>query len=555
MKKLFKKITITDFVTFFICICFLTIASLPLFHAGLFPTIDNITVVRTDEMAKELHNGQFPVRHVANLAHGHGYMLFNFYAPFPFYISASLHNLVGTNLTGAVKRTFFLALIVATVSMFIFSKKFFGNIGAMVSTVLYVFSPYLGFDVYTRGGLGEVWAYALLPLVFWAFYMVLEKKRLPYILIASASLALVVISHNLTAYIVIPFLIVWILFFLKKYAVWQVMIYLGLSMGLCAFFWIPVITEKSLVWVTYSERSFFDFQRDLIASLKDFIFPYPPAKINFLYILAPIGALLVSRKYKLIDKKVVYIAFLFFILSFLMNLSISYFVWKNFYSYVYILQFPWRLLVIVTLFSSFLSGYLFVKLPKHIAFPFALLMITVVFFFSIKNFRPVRYDFIDRYKAEDPCGTTYGQEYLPIWVKRCFTESSNIPVEISSGNGIVSAMTSRPGFYQATVNTSTTSLLRISEYYYPGWKVKVDNKPVKIYYDNPYGMIEIPFSSGKHTVVAVFQDELLRRISNLISLISIFLFSLFIFFSIAKKLVKPMAYYNKALVRHFFKQR
>jgi len=69
----------------------------------------------------------------------------------------------------------------------------------------------MGFDVYIRGGLGEAWAFSLLPLLFWSFYKITVQKKILYVFLAALSLATIILSHNLTAYITIPFLFLWVI--------------------------------------------------------------------------------------------------------------------------------------------------------------------------------------------------------------------------------------------------------------------------------------------------------------------------------------------------------
>lgn len=226
-----------NFVVLFVGALLLWLAVKPLFHPGLFSTIDNIVVVRVESMANELTHGQFPVRYSSELGRGRGYMLFNFYAPLPFYVGAVLHK-AGINLVGAVKRTYLIAFMIAAIGMYFFTKEFFGKIGGIVSAVYFVFSPYFGYDVYWRGGLGEVWAISLLPLVFWLFYKVPK--------IAAFALAALILSHNLTTYMIFPFLLFWI-FYCWKTTKKNISVYITpliLGIGMSAFFLAARIYRK-----------------------------------------------------------------------------------------------------------------------------------------------------------------------------------------------------------------------------------------------------------------------------------------------------------------------
>lgn len=530
MKKLLNNELLKDILAIVFCFVILWLVVLPLFHPGLFPTFDNISVVRIEEMAKELKAGQFPVRQVADLGRHRGYMLFNFYAPLPFYFSAFLY-LLGVNLVGALKRAFLVAFIMGTVSMFLLAKKFFGRLGGIVAAIFFAFSSYFGFDVYTRGGLGEVWALALSPLVFLSFFELSQKKNFIWGFLGATSLAFLILSHNLTAYMVAPFLIAWVIFWRwQNKTRWLILISFLLGFGLSAFFWLPAMAEKSFIWVTYTQRDFQTFQEGLLHNLKEFLFPFPPAKFNFLYFVIPmlVGlCALLDKKIKLIPRKAILISFGFFIVSFLMCWGISAPIWKLFFGFLYIFQFPWRFFIIATLFASFLAGAFVYLLPKRLSLILSIFLVVLVIFLNLGNFRPKTYEFVDKYTPDDPCGTSWGYEYFPTWVKVCLKKDPNIKYEIVSGKAAVKEVKIKPRNYEIQVEGEGESRLRFNEYYYPGWTVFVDDTKAVIDYNNLNGLIEITVLPGKHMVTAKFLDTPIRKFSNIISLSSVIILLFF----------------------------
>ena len=86
MKKYFQKS-----ILYIIFIIFLLFITYPLFHGGFFPTMDDVQVVRVDEMSRELIAGQFPVRMIHHLAFGAGSLLFNFYGTLAYYVGSVFH--------------------------------------------------------------------------------------------------------------------------------------------------------------------------------------------------------------------------------------------------------------------------------------------------------------------------------------------------------------------------------------------------------------------------------------------------------------------------------
>src|SRR6266700_6248970 len=102
------------------------------FHPGFFPIHDDTQVQRVFEMKKSLADGMFPVRWVADLGYGYGYPIFNFYAPFAYYVGG-LINLVGFNALIATKIAMACAIVLAGISMYFFAREFWGEAGGLIS--------------------------------------------------------------------------------------------------------------------------------------------------------------------------------------------------------------------------------------------------------------------------------------------------------------------------------------------------------------------------------------------------------------------------------------
>ena len=114
---------------------------LPLLHSGFFDVHDNTQVVRVYEMGKMLAQKTFPVRWVPDLGYGYGYPIFNFYGPLPYYIGGVV-TLLGINALISTKIMLGVGILLSAVTMFIFSRKFFGDVGGVVSAIVYSYFPY-----------------------------------------------------------------------------------------------------------------------------------------------------------------------------------------------------------------------------------------------------------------------------------------------------------------------------------------------------------------------------------------------------------------------------
>lgn len=527
-----KKEKILDLVGLLISLAFLIFTTRPLFHPGLFPTADNIPVVRIEEMKKELDAGQFPVRYVKDLGKGHGYMLFNFYAPLPFYTGALLNKL-GVNPVGALKRTYLLAFLLGAVFMYFLGKKCFGRWGGVVASGFYNFTPFLGMDTYSRGGLGEVWAISLIPAVLYLVSRYLEKENMLFLFFSSLSIAILILSHNLTSYMAIFFIIIF-LFCLKQKRgnVFSLLAPFFFGLGFSAFFWLPAFIEKNSIWVWFMDKN--------ISEFKNFFLPYeilysPKSFFQISYLTPWYGLSLiwVMMGVVLLRKEINRIFIWCFILSLIslfLVLPISRPVWNGFAGILSIFQFPWRFLTIYTIFVPLLVGFL-VSGKGLGRYLIGIVILSLALLTSLNSFRPLTYEFVDKYRAEDPCGTTWKYEYLPVWTKICLKQFPDVKFDFFEGKGEIKTLVNQSRYYKFEVEAKEDSLLRVNEYYYPGWKAFVNGREVSINYSNLYGIISLPIKNGQNIVELRLLETSLEKSANFLSLASLIVLVLGTIFS------------------------
>src|SRR3990167_8642937 len=131
----------------------------PIFRPGYFSHHDDLHVMRIFEMRKCIEDLQIPCRWVPDMGYGNGYPLFNYYNPFPYYIGGILSFIFGYVISAKI--LFFIAAILGGVSMYLLSKKLFGEWGGITAAILYQFAPYKALDLYVRGALAESFGIAI----------------------------------------------------------------------------------------------------------------------------------------------------------------------------------------------------------------------------------------------------------------------------------------------------------------------------------------------------------------------------------------------------------
>lgn len=385
----------------------------PLLMEGFFPMHDDTQVTRVFEMGKMLKSGVFPVRWVPDLGYGYGYPIFNFYAPLAYYVGG-LFVVLGFDALIATKIMMIIGILLAGVFMYFLAREFFGKLGGLVSGLFYIYAPYHAVDIYVRGDVAEFWAYAFIPLAFLGFY----KNN---ILAGSIGFAAVILSHNLTAMMVAPFLIIFAL--LNCYIAYKknklfiihnslFMILLGLLLS--AFYWIPALLEMKNTNVMSQVGGGADF-RDHFAcaeQLWDSMWGFGGStqgcidglsfKIGKLHILSVLVSIfiLVYLKFKSKHFNDIYYLSIFsitvFFISIFVMLEVSKFIWEAIPAMAFF-QYPWRFLILSSFFSSFLSGfvvYFFKKEPalynyfNTLMYCSAAILIFLLLSFNLKFFVP-----------------------------------------------------------------------------------------------------------------------------------------------------------------------
>lgn len=539
---------------------------LPLFNQGMFTVHDDTQLVRVQQMAAALADGQFPVRWVSDLGYGYGYPLFNFYAPLPYYAGA-LFVLLGFSPVIATKLMFGLGILLPAASMFLLARAYWGFWGGLLSAVLYQYAPYHAVEVYIRGAVGEYWAMGLLPL---ALLGVSGKYPRYGLLIGSASYAGIILSHNILGMLLVLFTAP-----IMAKELWQryrskanktdkitmknkgnrkkftVITTVVLGLGISAFFWLPAVGEMKYTEVDKiiggiaDPRNHFVFPDQLWDSPWGYAGSAPGradgmsfkigklhillGSLGILGILGGLGLLgRAGRKKNRVAEEATFALLL--VISLFMMLEVSRPVWDALPFLLYI-QYPWRFLVF-TLFSlSFFGGALGVFPSVHPRNFIKPLIITGASIFVIavnaKYFQPQAYVFLD---DETYASAPYvkwrtskiSDEYLP----KDFPVPA-VPEGIARNtfstyqDGSIEELTDTSFRHTARVTARDETPLFIHIAAFPGWKIFLDSK--KIEHEVKYGIMYASVPEGTHIVDAKFTNTPLRIIANSVSLVSFLL--------------------------------
>lgn len=521
----------------------------PLISNGFFPMHDNTQVARVYEMSKALSDGMFPVRWSQDLGFGYGYPIFNFYAPFTYYVGGVI-NLLGIDALLSTKIMMFMGIILAGFSMYLLAKEFFGRKAAILSSLLYLYAPYHAVNVYVRGDVAEFFAYGLLPLSFYGIYRVLKTQDFGWVVFTSISYSLLIISHNLTALMVTPFLLAFglVVNYKKLKTLFLTLTSLILGFGLSAFYSLPALLEMKYTNVLSQIGGGADFRDHFACLYQLWSSPWGFGGstrgcidgISFMVgkyqILLFISALLLLIFYfiknKLIKNDKTFWVILLFcsfaLISTYLVLEASKPVWELIKPMEFF-QYPWRFLIIIEFTLSFVSGALlwaFSKiLDKKVNLVISLVLIILTIVLSAKFFLPQNTFDINAkdFTSENSLKWTTSKissEYMPKnFVKpKSPTEIPSLK-KLTNKNLSVLSSTQKTQELNLSIVAGTVDYLTIPIAYFPAWNAFIDN--VKTGYEVSNRGIKLRINPGSHTITIKFLETPIEKLANLITFASI----------------------------------
>lgn len=531
-------------------------------------------VYRAAELGHVLRAGVFYPRWAPDLYFGYGYPIFNYYAPFTYYLANLFDLLPGIDIVGGVKAVFVLGFVVASLGAYLLGRELFGSLAGAGAGVLaaasFTFSPYVVFiDPYARGVLAEHFAICLFPLAFYAFRRLMSRVGGRMALVGSVfALAAIVFAHNLLGLVAAVLLLI--------YWVWEVVFGTGrsragwgalafvLAATITAFFWLPFLLERDAIRLEVIGPGHFDFHEHFL-SLAELLAPsrvfdlgataphyrYNLGLAQWLLALPSLGAFFYLKTRKNSDQTLsshTGASLLYFILVgvglvFLMT-SASVPVWESVPGVPY-LQFPWRLMGPANLMlavSAAGGAVVLTALPApRWREPIAAMATGTVLLLALPVLYPPTWlsdfggtlpqDIIEWEQSSLAIGTTSTGDFLPVeaalvpmYPMPTLVESYAQLGPVDRVNRVVlpegaelEIVEHGPLYDRFAISTPKKFVLRLYTFYFPGWKAYVDGEEVEIQVAGPEGFITLQVPKDEHEVLVRFEDTPPRTAGWIIS--------------------------------------
>jgi len=552
----------------------------PLWGPGLLNTRGGgdspFLLLRTHQLAANLRGGVFPARWMPDAAYGLGYPFFSYYAALPYYLAAGF-TLAGLDILSAIKLTQTLFFAAAALGMYGWAQRaLHSRPGGWLAAVAYTMAPFHLVNVYVRGdSLSEFAAFAFYPLILWGLDHLAVRPSLWRTLPPALAYAGLILTHNISALIFSPFMLLYIVMVsrvgnkgqeaggkrrsvtcsLSRCSLPHCSLFIAslvIGLLLSAWYWLPGLAETDYVQLTAQTTGYFFYGNhfrgaDLVQPRLIFnyaITPGDPTPFAMGFVqaaLALVGVLVVIAGWAHSSFAIRHSRFAIpgLALCTCLITPLSRPLWDHL-PLLPMVQFPWRFLSVQALFTALLTG----AIPSLASPPvrrrgwaIAVVLAGVLAVTGLVSLRseylPITAEevTVERLQLYElftgNVGSTIRYEYLPHWVMpRLYTgpalfDPSAPPRAIPLNGELVNAKetthepTRRIWMVEAGAGGAEVAFPLC---YWPGWRATVDGAPVEVKPAPDSGYLTLSTPAGRHTVVVWLGRTPLRLAAELTSL-------------------------------------
>ena len=458
----------------------------------MFTFHDNTQAARMQEFALNLSHGIIPPRLAPDFSFKNGFPVFNFYAPFAYWIGAFLH-LIGLSSAMALKAVLFLGLIGSFITFFLFGSLFFGFWGGLLGASVYSSSLWMAVEIFVRGNVGEVWFMTLLPLSLYLLKKSDTEGKSSLFLLSSIILSFLFSVHNVLSLVSVIFISIFSISLTQKKKAFVALI---VGLLLASYFLIPAVVENKLTYANEiaSKTKYTDhflcawqlwkankwsFGGSGVGCLNDDM-SFQIGKIHLLLAGLGIGLFFVfwmrNKKKKRIYLPIAILCWTLF--SAFLTTYASQPIWDLFSPIMSVFQFPWRFLPFVVFGTAYFAMYVVgvVKNNKLNGIIAVILSLGLVYTSSKFFFKPWEYS-SDEYSSMF-LTEKYVEQKAAYEIPEYFPRSGDYATwrlyensQVGFGAPPLLYKTNTP-FLKEVESTESSLLLPI--HYFPFWEVQVN---------------------------------------------------------------------------------
>ncbi|OGH23441.1 MAG: hypothetical protein A2629_00135 [Candidatus Levybacteria bacterium RIFCSPHIGHO2_01_FULL_41_15] len=532
-----------------------------IFRSGTYESGDfNIHIYRIMSFYDSLRERNLMPSWASELNATYGNPLFIFNYNLPYYFISFFHFL-GLSFITSMKIYLGLVFYLSGITMYFLVKEITNSkLGAFVSSIFYLFSPYHLIDVHFRATLGESTIFFLAPVLFYFIIKFIKEQRFKYFVICSLIMGLLFLAHPLLATVFLGIGILYILFrdLRNKSYKSTLLQLLALLVGATAsiYVWISFILYtpymfKLSVSTAVSDLQFYPFTQLIFSPWRyGLLFQGPKGELALImgyvqiFVIAMSIIMIILKKIpKKIQSDYIFWIFLCIFFIFMMH-PLSIFIWKYTNYQFFNMVIPYgRLSLAISFCISVITGYFTLsfsdsKIKKK--FIYILLIITIGSTILNWGHRRVIPQINDSVLRKNVWISTITEGTTAYFLNNKWADINNfwfsaLPekhLEIINGLGTVQEIKRTSTKHTYIVNAQTPIEIQENTLYFPGWSLSVNSKN-NLIYPGKRGVINAKLPAGLQKVELSYNDIPVYRFTKIISvstfsiLLIAFVFSLF----------------------------
>ena len=503
---------------------------------GRSSTFDSPThLANIAQFTKALQSGDFPVRWMDGFGN-YGMPMGIIVQQTTAYLGASL-TFITHNIFLSYNIVVLIGAFLSTYFLYYFLTYHFSEKAALLGAILFNFAPYRIINIYIRGALPEFFSHVFFSIVFIGLFLFIKRKKSNGLIYLFIGFVGILLTHPFTLiigmFLWIPY-VIWLIWESKNIGfiidnIPHILLTIFLIFGISTFYILPLYFEiKYFYYGTGShfipgnfltlknylgDQWYYFYQNDI--EVRGHVIHL--GLIELIVILSGIFSFFFSKKYKH--------RFLYWVIP--SGFVIAFFT-THYADFIYTkinllgnIQHNWRMFTSMVFVAPFILAALFDKVKSKAVF---FLIIFIIVIFRFPQLYGKNYMVEQQGKYYWTKLNLHGNIMNTVWTG----PTQNYPIkkvkgEIIEGKGKIAKRDEHNSWRQYEVDANTDVRMADYTFYFPGWKVFVDNKEMPIEFQdmNYRGVITYRVPQGKHTILVKFTNTKVRLLANIVSLFSI----------------------------------
>ena len=513
---------------------FAIVAMLPAYFSGIPAGNDQSQHFQfANTIYSSIRSGDLYPSFAAETNHGFGDYGIRFYPPLTYYALSAAYFVVGDWYIASLA-VFTLVFFCGGLGIYLWAREEFGPTQSLIAALLYTFAPYHLNQLYNNALFAEFFATAIIPVCFLLLTRVCRKAGWLDALALAVVYSLLILTHLPLTILCSLAMGIYCLFMLRGSALVSALPKLSFSVSaavaMTAFYWSRFLPE--LDWITHSSPKYFstiwDYRTNFLL-VPDHFLKFGEDVLNLwfadillvatLLVTIPTAVYLLSKRVKAGRFTIAAAAVL--AISVFMTTPLSSPIWNN-VGFLQKVQFPWRLMTIVSAFAAIVASVGIAKAAdgmKKGGSSLATIGLGVVLaaFFFTATFVTRGAAYVPRTQFNAQIANIADAEscdcWWPVWAKReAFAQT--VPVSVP-GRNIVSSLRT-PSTRRFAVDAGESATATVAAFYYPRWQASVNGNATEIVPDaNGLMTVRIPPDSAE--VELTFREPEYVRYASTVS--------------------------------------